>query len=69
MSEVIEEKIIEVLKEPRTYTGTTVAEIAEQAGISRITVQNYLRVLEAKGLIEKTVIGKTGLYRLVEDGV
>ena len=69
MSEILEEKILEALKEPKTYTGVTVAEIAEQAGISRITVQNYLRVLEAKGLIEKTVIGKTGLYKLVEDGV
>lgn len=55
----IEEKILRVLKE--SSWGLTASEIAEKAGISRLTASKYLEMLKAKDvIIEK----KVGAYRL-----
>lgn len=42
----------------------TIVEIAERAGINRLTASKYLYSLEARGIVEYRAVGNAKLYYL-----
>ena len=65
----LEKKILRVLEDVWPFWGKTVEEVAAEAGMSRSSVFNYLKILEAEGKVESRKAGKTWLYRLVVPSV
>jgi DNA-binding IclR family transcriptional regulator len=60
----LEKIILTILKQ--SDTSLMILEIAERAGIHRITASKYLSVLEAKGLVKRRDVGKAKLYSLAD---
>ena len=58
----LEELILEILR--RSDVSLTILEIAERAGIHRVTASKYLAVLEAKGFVKRRDVGKAKLYSI-----
>ena len=58
-----EDLILDILKNAKH--DLMILEIAERAGINRITASKYLAVLEAKGYIKHRAVGKAKLFSLV----
>jgi len=58
-----EDLILDILK--NAEHSLMILEIAEKAGINRITASKYLAVLEAKGYIKHRAVGKAKLFSLV----
>jgi len=63
----LEELILDILR--KSDISLTILEIAERAGIHRVTASKYLAVLEAKGFVKRRDVGKAKLYSIVERSV
>ncbi|MDH5266280.1 MAG: winged helix-turn-helix domain-containing protein [Candidatus Bathyarchaeota archaeon] len=64
---IIEQRVLEELKDVPTYEGLTVKELAGKVDMPEPTARWHLELLERSGAVKSMYIGRTRLYKLLRN--